>query len=46
MSDNEIKKIVNELTKRMHKAAVELNFEEAAKLRDKIAKYDKKLSKK
>ena len=46
MSDNEIRKIVSELTKRMHKAAVELNFEEAAKLRDKIAKYDKKLSKK
>ena len=43
MSKDEIKKLVSELTKKMHKAAVELEFEDAARFRDQIAKLNKNL---
>ena len=43
MSNGEIKKLINELTKKMNKAAVTLNFEEAAVCRDQIAKLNKKI---
>lgn len=38
---SERKKIIKELTEKMHKAAKELEFEKAAKLRDEIAKLRK-----
>ena len=43
MSNGEIKKLINELTKKLNKAAVTLNFEEAAVCRDQIAKLNKKI---
>lgn len=43
MSNGEIKKLISELTKKMNKAAVTLNFEEAAVCRDQIAKLNKKI---
>ena len=36
MSNDELNKLILTLTKKMHKAAAELNFEEAALLRDKV----------
>lgn len=36
MSDKELKKLIEELSKKMYRASAELNFEEAAALRDKI----------
>ena len=36
MSPKEIEKLIKEINKKMHRAAAELNFEEAAVLRDKI----------
>ena len=43
MTVNEIKKLITEYSKRMHKAAAELNFEAAAELRDAIADLKKQL---
>lgn len=43
MSKKELEKIVKEIDKNMHKAAAELNFEEAAKLRDKMVEINKHL---
>ena len=36
MDDRELKKCIAEVKKKMHQAAAELNFEEAAKLRDRM----------
>ena len=36
MDDKELEKLIKELNKKMHKAAAELNFEEAAEIRDRI----------
>ncbi len=36
MDARELEKLVKELTKKMRQAAAELNFEEAAKLRDRM----------
>ena len=36
MDEKELKKLAKELEKKMRQAAVELNFEEAAKLRDRM----------
>ena len=36
MDDKELEKLIKELNKKMHKAAAELNFEEAAVIRDRI----------
>ena len=43
MSENELKAVIKELTKKMNQAAVELNFELAAKLRDEIIELKKHL---
>lgn len=43
MSKKELEKVVKEITKNMHKAAAELNFEEAARLRDKMVEINKQL---
>ncbi len=43
MNKQELEKIVKELTKKMHKAAAELNFEEAAALRDRMTDIKKML---
>jgi len=43
MSAKELHKLVNEITKKMHKAAAELNFEMAAELRDKMMEIKKHL---
>lgn len=36
MSNKELEKLIGELNKKMHRAAADLNFEEAAQIRDKI----------
>lgn len=41
MDEKELKKLILELNKKMHKAAAELNFEEAARLRDEITEIRK-----
>lgn len=43
MSEAELKTVIKELTKKMNQAAVELNFELAAKLRDEIIELKKYL---
>jgi excinuclease ABC subunit B len=43
MSKKELEKVVKEINKNMHKAAAELNFEEAARLRDKMVEINKHL---
>ena len=43
MDEKELKKLVKELTKKMHQAAAELNFEEAAILRDRMVEIRKML---
>ena len=43
MSEAELKAVIKELTKKMNQAAVELNFETAAKLRVEIIELKKHL---
>ena len=43
MDEKELKKLAKELEKKMHQAAAELNFEEAAKLRDRMVEVKKML---
>ena len=43
MSRKELEAVVSKLTKKMHSAAVELNFERAAELRDEILEIKKQL---
>lgn len=43
MDQKELKKLAKELTKKMHQAAAELNFEEAALLRDRMVEIKKML---
>lgn len=43
MDAKELEKLSKELTKKMHQAAVELNFEEAARLRDRMVQIKKML---
>lgn len=43
MDEKELKKLSAELEKKMHQAAVELNFEEAARLRDRMLEVRKML---
>lgn len=43
MDAKELEKLSRELTKKMHQAAAELNFEEAAKLRDRMVQVKKML---
>ena len=45
MNHQEIDKLIRELTKKMRAAATELNFEDAAKYRDRIEEIRKRLSK-
>ncbi len=41
MNHRELEKLIKELTKKMHKAAADLNFEEAAQIRDRITEIRK-----
>ncbi|MDR0923641.1 MAG: excinuclease ABC subunit UvrB [Hungatella sp.] len=43
MDAKELEKLAKELTKKMHQAAAELNFEEAARLRDRMVQVKKML---
>ena len=43
MDEKELNQLIKELTKKMHQAAAELNFEEAAKLRDRMIEVKKAL---
>ncbi len=43
MDRKELEKLAKELTKKMHQAAAELNFEEAARLRDRMVEVKKML---
>ena len=43
MSKKELTKLIEQLTKKMHSAAADLNFETAAKLRDEIIELKKQL---
>ena len=43
MDAGELNKLMKELQKKMHKAAAELNFEEAAVLRDRMLEVKKML---
>ena len=45
MNHQEIDKLIRELTKKMRAAATELNFEDAAKYRDRIEEIRKRLNK-
>lgn len=45
MNEKELNKLVKEVTKKMHQAAAELNFETAAQLRDKLLELKKELLK-
>ena len=44
MSEKELKKLIENVTKQMKKAAAELNFEAAAELRDKLVELKRLLS--
>lgn len=44
MSNKELEKLINEINKKMRRAAAELNFEEAAALRDQITDIRKKMN--
>ena len=44
MSQKELEKLIQDLTKQMKKAAAELNFEMAAELRDKLVELKKVLN--
>ncbi len=41
MSNKELEKLIGELNKKMHRAAADLNFEEAAQIRDRITEIRK-----
>ena len=41
MSEEELEKLIKDITKQMKKAAAELNFEAAAQLRDKMVELKK-----
>ena len=43
MSEKELNKLVKEIQRKMHQAAAELNFEEAAVLRDRMLEVKKAL---
>lgn len=43
MDEKELNKLIKELTKKMHQAAAELNFEAAAELRDRMVEVKKRL---
>ena len=43
MSRSELEKLIKDMTKQMKKAAVELNFEMAAQVRDKLVELKKQL---
>ena len=43
MSDKELKKLADDLEKKMRKAAVDLDFESAAELRDQMLDVRKRL---
>lgn len=43
MDEKELKKLAKELEKKMRQAAAELNFEEAARLRDRMVEIKKML---
>ena len=43
MSHKELEKLLKELSKQMHKAAAELDFERAAELRDRIIEIKKSM---
>ncbi len=43
MDEKELKALIEQITKKMHQAAVELNFEEAARLRDQMLELKKYL---
>ena len=44
MDKKEIEKLISEVTKKMHQAAAELNFELAAQLRDEMVELKKHLA--
>ena len=44
MSRQELEKLISKVTKQMQKAAAELNFEEAAELRDQMKELKEKLT--
>ena len=43
MDEKELKALIEQISKKMHQAAVELNFEEAARLRDQMLELKKYL---
>ena len=44
VSEKELEKLIQDLTKQMKKAAAELNFEAAAEMRDKLVELKKVLN--